>query len=111
GGSILYTENGGALVNTREEETESPSSFSLGQNYPNPFNPATVISFQLTVSGYASLKVYNVLGQEVATLVDETMQAGMHEFMYEVSNLASGVYIYRLQSGGNVATQRMTLMK
>ena len=91
--------------------SEKPLEFKLEQNYPNPFNPSTVISFQLAVSGYASLKVYNMLGQEVATLVDEVQQAGEYTVQFDGQGLASGVYIYRLQGGGNVATQRMMLMK
>ena len=92
--------------------TESvPLEFTLEQNYPNPFNPSTTIRFTVPVTGPVTLKVYDLVGREVAMLADEIMQAGTRELSFDASGLASGVYVYRLQSGGNVATQRMVLMK
>ncbi|MDO8469573.1 MAG: T9SS type A sorting domain-containing protein [bacterium] len=88
-----------------------PLEFALEQNYPNPFNPSTTIRFTVPVTGPVTLKVYDLVGREVAMLADEVMQAGAYERTFDASGLASGVYVYRLQSGGNVATQRMTLMK
>jgi hypothetical protein len=93
------------------EGTNEPQSFELTQNYPNPFNPSTNISFTIPASGDATLKVYNLLGQEVATLVNERMNAGSHTVNFDASRLASGIYIYRLTSGGFTQTRKMTLIK
>ena len=76
-----------------------PATFALGQNYPNPFNPSTVVSFQLPSVSRVRLVVYDLLGREVAVLVNEKMEAGFHEVKFDGSNLASGVYLYRLQAG------------
>ncbi len=88
-----------------------PSEFTLDQNYPNPFNPGTQINFSLSSSANARLRVFNLLGQEVATLVDRFMEAGQHTVNFNGAHLPSGIYTYRLESGGNVATQKMLLLK
>jgi hypothetical protein len=88
-----------------------PESFDLGQNYPNPFNPTTVIRFSVPKSVMVELDVYNVLGQKVATVVNEHVQAGTHEASFDGSGLPSGVYFYRLVAGGSVETKKMVLMK
>ena len=93
-----------------------PERFELFQNYPNPFNPVTVISYQLTVDSKVSLKVYNLLGQQLATLIDEDQMAGFHETTWNASSMASGTYIYRLvtkdQTGKDVVAQkRMVVVK
>lgn len=93
------------------ENNITVSDFTLFQNYPNPFNPSTVISFQLPVNGMVSLKVYNVIGQQVAELVNEVRQAGVHTVEFDASNLPSGVYIYRLNTGNYTSTRKMMLMK
>ncbi len=93
------------------EENTSPERFQLNQNYPNPFNPATVISYQLGVNSQVSLKVYNLLGQEVATLVNSRMSAGVHQVKFDASQLASGVYIYRIEAGSFTQTKKMMLIK
>lgn len=93
------------------EEELSPERFELMQNYPNPFNPSTVISYQLAVNSDVSLKVYNLLGQEVATLVDSRMSAGAHSVKFDASRLASGVYIYRIEAGQFSQTKKMMLIK
>ncbi len=85
--------------------------FQLKQNYPNPFNPATVISFQLPAGSQVSLKVYDALGTEVATLVNEYRNPGTHEVKFDAARLASGVYYYRLQAGAFVQANKMLLMK
>jgi len=85
--------------------------FRLEQNYPNPFNPSTVVGFRLSVAGNARLTVYDVLGREVAVLVDGPMAAGAHSVTFDASNLTSGVYLYKLEAGGMVQTKRMTLVK
>ena len=86
-------------------------TYELEQNYPNPFNPITSISFRIPESGQASLHIYDMLGRRVATLVDEHLAAGEHRFELDGRELASGMYIYRLQSGGFVQSKKMTLVK
>jgi hypothetical protein len=85
--------------------------FKLTQNYPNPFNPSTKIDFSIPSAGQTQLKVYNVLGQEVATLVNENMTVGNHSVTFDASKLASGVYLYKLVSGSFVSTKKMVLLK
>ncbi len=89
-----------------------PSGILLEQNYPNPFNPQTAIGFSLLAVGNVSLKIYDVLGREVTTLINnETMEEGMHEIQFDASRLSSGVYYYRLQAGTFTETKKMVLMK
>lgn len=92
-------------------DNAKPESFALHQNYPNPFNPSTVINYQLPVSGKATLKVYDVLGNEVATLVNEEKPAGTYEINFDASRLTSGIYFYSLKTGSFVETKRMVLLK
>jgi hypothetical protein len=94
-----------------ENGKQTTENFRLEQNYPNPFNPSTVVGFQLSVAGKASLKVYDMLGREVAVLVNGTMPAGSHTATFDASHLTSGVYVYKLEAGGQVMTKRMTLVK
>jgi hypothetical protein len=89
----------------------SPDSYHLAQNYPNPFNPSTKISWQSPVGSWQTLKVYDILGNEVATLVDEFREAGRYEVTFDRSNLASGIYYYRLQAGSFIETKKMVLIK
>ncbi|OGU77132.1 MAG: hypothetical protein A2W11_11295 [Ignavibacteria bacterium RBG_16_35_7] len=88
-----------------------PIRFALYQNFPNPFNPTTVISWQLPISGYVSLKVYDVLGNEITTLVNEEKPAGSNEIEFDASGLPSGIYFYKLQAGNFVETKKMILLK
>lgn len=88
-----------------------PSEFSLAQNYPNPFNPSTNISYQLPAYGFVSLKVYDVLGNEVATLVNEEQKAGVYSINFNAQTFSSGVYYYQLKSGNNIQTKKMILTK
>jgi hypothetical protein len=89
----------------------APSAFFLAQNYPNPFNPSTTIEFSLPRASYATLKVFNALGQEVATLLKENRAAGKHQVLWNAGNLPSGIYFYRLEGEGFVETRKLTLMK
>ena len=91
--------------------TEIPESYSLSQNYPNPFNPSTVISYNLAEGNFISLKVYNELGKEVATLVSERQNPGSYSINFNGSNLSSGLYYYKLQSGDFSDTKKMLLVK
>jgi hypothetical protein len=88
-----------------------PTDYSLSQNYPNPFNPTTAIQYTVPKSGTVLLKVYNSLGQEVATLVNGAVTAGQHSVTFDAHNLASGVYFYRLVAGTYSATMKMMLLK
>ena len=99
------------LTGVATDNPKLPTKYSLSQNYPNPFNPSTLVSFSIPQSGYVTLKVYNLLGQEVATLINKEMTVGSHQVMFEASNLASGVYLYRLSSNGVTLTKKMMLMK
>ena len=88
-----------------------PVSYILHQNYPNPFNPSTAISYELSAKGYVTLRVYDVLGREVRTLVNEVEKAGRYEIRFDGSGLASGVYFYRIQAGTYSAVMKMLLVK
>ncbi|HTY10227.1 MAG TPA: carboxypeptidase regulatory-like domain-containing protein [Bacteroidota bacterium] len=88
-----------------------PQEFKLEQNYPNPFNPSTSIQFEIPGSAHITLKVYNVLGQEVASLVDDTRPAGKYTVQWNASSVASGVYFYTLRTGSFVQTRKMLLLK
>ncbi len=91
--------------------SDVPKEFSLMQNFPNPFNPSTVIQFSVPKSSYVSLKVYDMLGREVKTLVNETKQAGTYAYNFNASNLPSGVYLYKIVAGDYTATKKMILVK
>lgn len=93
------------------EGVSVPKRFALDQNYPNPFNPTTAISYQLSAVGFVSLKVYDLLGREVATLVDEVRPAGFYTVRWNASSMPSGVYLYRLQTRDFVQTKKMILLK
>jgi len=94
-----------------EGDQTMPGKYSLEQNYPNPFNPTTVISYGLKVHGRVSLKLYDVLGKEVAELVEEEQEAGKHEVRFDASRLPSGVYFYQMRAGSFVSTRKMILLK
>jgi hypothetical protein len=95
-------------VNT---EPVIPKEYSISQNYPNPFNPSTVINFQITQRGHVSLKVFNILGKEIAALVNEEKPAGSYSVNFNASSIPSGVYFYQIKSGSYSATKKMILMK
>ncbi|MBA4406995.1 alpha-amylase [bacterium] len=113
----LYTSNripkASDLITAIKQEHELPAEFRLEQNYPNPFNPETVISYQLPVSSYVTLKIYDLLGREVATLVNEVQPAGIHHSQFSILNyaLSSGVYLYRIEAGNFVQSKKMLLIK
>lgn len=88
-----------------------PTEFALGQNYPNPFNPTTKISWQLPVGSHQTLKVYDILGNEVVTLVNEYREAGRYEVEFNASGMASGIFMYKLQAGSFIETKKMTIIK
>jgi 5-hydroxyisourate hydrolase-like protein (transthyretin family) len=88
-----------------------PKEFKLEQNFPNPFNPTTTIQYQLPQDARVTLKVYDILGSEVATLVNEEQEAGYKEIQFNGNNIASGMYVYRLQSGDFISTKKMMVVK
>ena len=91
--------------------TPTPYSYRLNQNYPNPFNPTTKIEFSLPVSSEVSLIIYNLLGQEIARLIDGEQAAGIHSVIWEATNLSTGIYFYRIQAGDFIQTRKMVLLK
>jgi photosystem II stability/assembly factor-like uncharacterized protein len=111
GGIILHTANGGVTFVDQELRNGVPSDFSLLQNYPNPFNPSTTIKFELPKSSVVTLSVFDVLGREVSVLVHERRNAGVHEVRLDGSNLASGVYFYRLTAGDFIQSKRLLLLR
>ncbi|NWF49808.1 MAG: T9SS type A sorting domain-containing protein [Ignavibacteriaceae bacterium] len=94
-----------------DEEFAFPNEFILEQNYPNPFNPYTRINYSIPQNSFISLKVYDVLGNEVANLVDAQQSAGRYEVIFDGSNLASGIYLYTLKAGNFTSTKKLVLMK
>jgi hypothetical protein len=95
---------------TQGSESQVTREFKLYQNYPNPFNPATMIKYRIPTDGQVSLKIYDILGREVYSM-NEFMTAGEHEFIFDGSNLASGLYYYRIESNGFVESKKMLLLK
>jgi len=109
---IYYKRNPtGNITGIENITSQIPKEYKLFQNYPNPFNPSTVISFQLLVAGQVSLKVYDILGKEITTLVNAQLQPGTYEVTFDGSNLTSGTYFYRFQSGDFTDTKRMLMIK
>ncbi len=100
----------GTSTAVREEGTLA-TSFTLDQNYPNPFNPSTTISYAVPANSFVSLKVYSILGTEVASLVNETQTAGRYTVRFNAAQLSSGVYFYRIAAGNFVDTKKLTLLK
>jgi len=94
-----------------KDELNLISEFRLNQNYPNPFNPTTTISYTIPMMSNVSLKVFNILGKEVATLVNETKNAGNYSINFNASGLSSGVYFYQLTTDNITSTKKFTLMK
>ena len=94
-----------------EINDQLPVEFQLFQNFPNPFNPTTTISWQSPVSSWQSLKIYDVIGNEVATLVNEEKAAGEYEIVFNAEELPSGIFFYQLQTETSIITKKMNLIK
>ena len=110
----LYNSNFDTSAVTAVNESRDngiPEYFSLSQNYPNPFNPVTIINYQLTMNNFVTLKVFNTLGEEVATLVNKEQSAGTYRVEFSAGNLPGGVYFYRMQAGSFTETKKMVLLK
>ena len=99
------------MTSTQSSMNQLPVAFKLHQNYPNPFNPSTTITYELPKASQVSLTVYDVLGREVSVLVNERRKAGVYEVKFDGSNLASGVYFYRMQAGDFVQSKRLLLLR
>ena len=118
-GVILNTTNGGEPIGIKPISNEVPNSFHLYQNYPNPFNPTTKIKYDIPLSRgvsegrgvLVSIKIYDIIGNEVATLVNESLKPGSYEVEWNGSNFASGVYFYRLIAGDFTVTKKLILLK
>jgi hypothetical protein len=110
-GTILKTTNGGITFINEGEIDKVPTEFILSQNYPNPFNPSTKITYTIPSRSDVNIKVFNLLGSEVAELVKGEMEAGNHDVEFNAANLPSGVYFYRMQAGNFIGTKKMLLLK
>jgi hypothetical protein len=99
------------VVVSMDEDEIIPEEFSLGQNYPNPFNPTTNIEFRIADFGFVSLKIYDVLGNEVAVLVNEEKPAGIYSVEFDASVLSSGTYFYKLTAGKFSDTKKLIILK
>lgn len=118
GANIIYyrlkqIDNDGTYEYSHEIEVSfiSPDKYSLGQNYPNPFNPSTKIHYKIAQSEFVNLSVYNVLGKEVAVLVNEIQSPGTYSVVFSADNLPGGVYFYKLETQHFVQTSKMLLLK
>jgi hypothetical protein len=101
----------GPPTDVQEISSEIPDNFNLSQNYPNPFNPSTNLEYSIPEASFVQLKIYDVLGNEVAELVNEEQSAGTYRADFNAGDASSGIYIAKLSVGENVKTIKMTLMK
>jgi len=104
------------LIDIDDQENALPKEFALHQNYPNPFNPNTIIRFDLPVQSQVSLTIYNILGQQVKTALDRTLEAGYHEVIWDGKsnsgdNVSTSMYFYKLKAGDFVSVKKMLLLK
>ncbi len=107
--TLIDVDNG--TVGVEEISSEIPNQYSLKQNYPNPFNPTTMINFSIPESGLVTLKVFNILGQEVAELVNDVQAAGSYKVSFDASGLTTGLYVYKIQANNYTAAKKMMLVK
>ena len=103
--------SGKGLLTAIQDVTLIPTEYELSQNYPNPFNPSTTISFSLPSRSFVSLKLFDVLGREVATIISEEMSAGIYTRQWNATGMPSGVYFYRLQAGSFIDTKKLVLLR
>jgi hypothetical protein len=108
---VVSSKSGESWTKKMNLTVDAPASYKLYQNYPNPFNPATTISYQLPEDGKVSLIIYNILGQQVATLVDEVQNAGYKQVVFNVNKISSGVYFYRLRAGSFTEIKKMLFIR
>ena len=110
-GTILHTTNGGVTFINEELIVEKPTDYHISNNYPNPFNPSTKIKYSLPQTSNVVIKVFDILGNEIETLVNEEKQTGTYEITWYTENLPSGIYFYRIQAGNFIETKKMLLLK
>ena len=110
-GRSLFEFDLSVITGVKHEIDPVVNDFVLYQNYPNPFNPSTTINFTIREKEYVTLKVYDIMGNEVALLLSEEMEAGSHSIKYDASGLASGIYLYKLKAGNKIETRKMLLLK
>jgi hypothetical protein len=108
-GAIGHTSGG--IAGVAKENNSTISTFSLLQNYPNPFNPVTTINYSVAKSSLVTITVYNILGKKVATLFNELKNTGNYSVEFNTDQLASGIYLYRMQAGNFMATKKMILLR
>jgi hypothetical protein len=101
----------GIVTGVEDKQQDVPLAYRLYQAYPNPFNPTTTIRFDVPAAGDVSLKIYDILGREIAVLVNDRKQPGHYETAWNAASYASGVYFYRLSANGFVETKKLLLMK
>jgi hypothetical protein len=111
GSSIIIKTTSGGFIGIPPISTQVPKDFMLYQNYPNPFNPTTTIKFAIPKAGFVKLAVYDMLGREVKTLVNESLGAGNYEVKFNSANLSSGIYFYKLITGDFTEVKKMSLIK
>lgn len=108
----MYIIKNDLITSVKEEDvSEAPADFKLFQNFPNPFNPVTTISWQISKGSHTTIKVYDILGNEVAALVNAYRSAGKYETKFNAVNLSSGIYFYRIQAGSFTDTGKMILLR
>ncbi len=110
-GTIIRTTNGGATFVKEERSNEIPANYFLSNNYPNPFNPATKIKYAVPQASQVQIRVFDILGNEVETLINKEMPAGTYELTWNAVNLPSGVYFYQIKTGDFIQTKKMVLLK
>lgn len=112
-GSTMYIDDlaWGSATDINDNLSQTPSQFVLNQNFPNPFNPSTTINFSIPTSEFVTLKVYDVLGKEVGTLVNEENPAGSYEVEFNAADLSTGIYFYKLHAGSFIETKKMVLIQ
>ena len=110
-GIILKTTTGGVLTNFANTSSEIPDKYYLSQNYPNPFNPVTNLEFGISKLGFVSLKVYDVLGSEIKTLVNENKPVGNYKIEFDGSHLSSGIYFYKIETTEFTDVKKMIIIK
>jgi hypothetical protein len=110
-GSVYRRPLSEMLTRVENKSKQTLSTFFLNQNYPNPFNPSTTISFTIPSRSLVTLKVFDLLGKEVTTIFSKEISAGNHSTQWNASNIASGVYFYRLQSGSFVDIKKLLLLR
>jgi hypothetical protein len=110
-GLSVFREDGVILSDVKKDNSSIPETFSLSQNYPNPFNPSTTISYSIPESRIVTLKIYDMLGKEVTSLLNEYKEAGTHSLQFNASSLSSGIYIYTIQAGEFRDSKKLVLLK